>query len=355
MLISDIRIEGFRSYKDSSFSFKDGANIIWGENARGKTNLLEAVMLLSGAQSWRSRRRVDIINFYEQQASITGRAEARSRVFEIKIGLPLKGRASYTVNGVSQKRQFDLSDYFRCVLFCPEDLFLVKGGPEKRRRFMDQALCQLRPRYAAILGEYGKLMELKQYVLKEGGTAAVLPEINERMIYYSAELIHYRAAFLSELSREAGELHRSISRGMERLELKYKTVSSVTDPEADTATLRRQLSEHMESHAEAEEQSRSLLSGAHKDDIDILINGSAARAFASQGQARTAALSLKFGERELFRIDSGEYPVLLLDDVLSELDAGRRAFVASAAVGGQTLITCCNPPEVFEDANVIEV
>lgn len=355
MIITGISVEGYRSYDRAEFSFQDGSNIICGENARGKTNLLEAVMLLSGAYSWRSRKRGDLINLNRDRASIKGTVEARNRIFDIAINMPLKGKTSYSVNGVSQKRQYELSDYFRCVLFCPEDLSIVKGGPEKRRRFMDTAISQLRPRYAAILGEYQKLMEIKQFILKEGGSIELLPEVNERMVYYSAELIGYRAKFLKELSRESEIIHRDISDGRERLELEYKTVSTVKDPTCPAEILREQLREHMTSHAEAERQSRSLLSGAHKDDIEILINGFSARGFASQGQTRTAALSLKFGERELFRLDSGEYPVLLLDDVLSELDMTRSRFVASAAVGGQTIITCCDPPELFEGANVIKI
>lgn len=355
MIITGITVEGFRSYDRADFHFTDGSNIICGENARGKTNLLEAVMLLSGAYSWRSRKRGDLINLNRDRAAIKGVVEARNRVFDMVINMPFKGKTSYTVNGVTQKRQYDLSEYFRCVLFCPEDLSIVKGGPEKRRRFMDTAISQMRPRYAALLAEYQKLMEIKQFILKDGSSTELLPEVNERMIYYSAELIGYRAKFLKELSRESQIIHRDISGGKEKLELEYKTVSTVDDPTCPAEVIREKLREHMNSHAEAERQSRSLLSGAHKDDIEIMINGFSARGFASQGQTRTAALSLKFGERELFRLDSGEYPVLLLDDVLSELDMARSRFVASAAVGGQTIITCCHPPELFEGANVINI
>ncbi|MBQ2651902.1 MAG: DNA replication and repair protein RecF [Clostridia bacterium] len=354
MIIENITLEGFRSYDKAAFGFKDGVNIVWGENARGKTNMLEGVMLLSGSGSWRTRKRGDLINFYKDRASVTGSVLARDRSFEIGIRMPLKGKTVYTVNGVSQKRQYDLSEYLQCVLFCPDDLYLVKGGPEKRRRFMDTALGQLRPRYAAILAEYNKLCDMKQILLKDGAMT-IMPEINARMIHYGAEIIHYRGAFLSELSREAEIIHRNISKGYERLELRYKTVSTVEDPSLPVERLRERLQDHMDSHWAAEEQTRSLLSGPHKDDIEILINGQPARSFASQGQARTAALSLKFGERELFRLDSGEYPVLLLDDVLSELDEGRAAFVASAAVGGQTIITCCTPPDLFEGANIIAI
>ena len=355
MTIDGLTLDGFRSYDRSSFSFKEGVNIVWGENARGKTNMLEGIMLLSGSTSWRSRKRGDLINFYRARASIEGRISARSRTFDVKISMPLNGKTSYSVNGVSIKKQHDLSEYLKCVLFCPDDLYLVKGEPEKRRRFMDTALCQLRPRYAACLSEYNQLLKLKQLMLKEGEDKRMLPVVNERLIYYGAELIHYRNAFLTELTREAEIIHRGISRGAERLELRYKTVSTIEDPSMSTDMLRDRLSKHMDSHMEAELKTGSMLSGAHKDDIEILINGQSARSFASQGQTRTAALALKFGERELFRIDSGEWPILLLDDVLSELDESRSTFVASSAVGGQTIITCCTPPTIFNEANIISI
>lgn len=201
MIIDRVALRGFRSYTDSAFSFKDGVNIIWGENARGKTNLLEGIMLLSGAASWRTRKRGDLIHFQREAAAVEGSVEARGRSFDIAIRMPLRGKTAYTVNGVAQKRQYDLSEYLRCVLFCPDDLYLVKGGPDKRRRFMDTALGQLRPRYAAILAEYQKLCEMKQFILKDGGSMTVLPEINDRMVYYGAEIVHYRGAFLFELSR----------------------------------------------------------------------------------------------------------------------------------------------------------
>ena len=355
MRIDSIGLEGFRSYDRRDFEFSPGVNIVWGENARGKTNLLEGILLLSGAGSWRTRRRTELINIHSDTAVIRGRVSARERDFDMRVAMPLRGKTRYTVNGVEQRHRYDFGDYFRCVLFCPDDLSLVKGGPERRRRFLDMALSQLRPRYAAVLNEYTKLCEMKQYLLKEGGAALYLPEVNSRMTYYGAELIGYRARFLKELTNEAEDIHRNITRGMERLELRYKTVSTVDEPTGDRELVRERLREHLLSHGEAELKTKSLLSGPHKDDIEIMINGSPARAFASQGQARTAALAMKFGERELFRLDTGEYPVLLLDDVLSELDQSRAAFVASAAVGGQTVLTCCTPPDMFSDAKVIEV
>ena len=355
MRIDRLTLKGFRSYEDQTFDFRDGANIVWGDNARGKTNLLEGILLLSGSSSWRTRKRGELINFYKDAARIDGVLRSRERSFDVSVRMPLRGKTSYLVNGVTQKHKYELSDYFRCVLFCPDDLSLVKGGPEKRRRFVDMALSQLRPRYAAILTEYNKLMDIKTYLFKEGGVAAYLPEVNRQMVHYGAELIRYRALFLQELSREAEIIHRDISRGLERLALSYKTVSNIDEPTADVETLRERLETHMREHTDAEITTKTLLSGPHKDDIVIKINGVEARSFASQGQARTAALSMKFGERELFRLDSGEYPVLLLDDVLSELDQSRSTYVASAAVGGQTIITCCEPPDLFKDANVIRI
>ena len=355
MNISSLSLRGFRSYKSGSFEFSPGVNIVCGPNARGKTNLLEGIYMLSGAYSWRSRKRAELVNFESRTALISGRVNARGREFELSVSMPLQGKSSFKSNGVSLKRQYELSEYLKCVIFCPEDLFLVKGGPEKRRRFIDSALGQLRPRYAAILSEYSRLCDMKQILLKEGGYSGVMPEINRGLIYYGAELIYYRARYIKELSTESEIIHRNISGGLERLELKYKTLSNIEDPLVPNERLRELYLEHMAEHSDAERDSGSVLSGPHKDDLEIYINGYSAKSFASQGQARTAALSLKFGERELMRLDTGEYPVLLLDDVLSELDDDRADFVASSSLGGQTVITCCVKPRAFRGALMTEL
>ena len=223
----------------------------------------------------------------------------------------------------------------------------LSGGPgaAERRKFLDECICQLRPRYAAALAEYHRLYDHKTRILRDSDERPdlldLLPDFNERMVRFGAVLIHYRQQFAQALNRDAARHHRECSGGREQLEITYRTVSSVTDPAADVEVLTEQLRSHMESHQAAERASRMCLSGPHKDDLVITIDGREAKSYSSQGQTRTAALALKLAEREIYQNATGEYPVLLLDDVLSELDPRRQEFVLNRIAGGQVFITCC--------------
>ena len=245
-----------------------------------------------------------------------------------------------TVNGISVRRGAQSSGVLFTVYFCPEDLFLIRDGAAARRKLMDTALCQLRPGYAQALAEYQKLYDSKSRILKDYHDAPSLleplPEFNYRMAQVGAVVIAYRAKFLRELSKQARLYHAEFSGGREALSLVYQTVSTVTDPFADKKTIFQQLLDHQQAHYRAELDSGQCLSGPHKDDFEAVING----------LTRTAAISLKLAERELFRADTGEEPVLLLDDVLSELDARRQDFVLNQIRSGQVLITCCEPERI---------
>jgi DNA replication and repair protein RecF len=239
----------------------------------------------------------------------------------------------------------DLSGKVIAVLFSTDDLSLVRGGASERRRFMDAALCQIRPKYALCLSGFNRLYEHKTRILKDHwekpALLAALDEFNVNLAKASAQLITYRAAFVQKLAPVAESVHADFSGGQERLSLVYETVKTITDPTAKPAILFKQLIEHQTRLRQAEIDAGMCLSGAHKDDILISINGAPARAFASQGQTRTAALSIKLAEREILFEDRGEYPLLLLDDVLSELDEGRQNFVLNRIRDGQVFITCC--------------
>ena len=231
------------------------------------------------------------------------------------------------------------------MLFCPEDLYLIREGAVARRGFLDDCICQLRPRYALALAEYKRLHEHKTRILRDSeekpSLLDALDEFSMSMAKAGALLIHYRAHFIKRLCQAAPAIHGDFSGGRERLTLHYETVSTVTDPEAGPQVIFQQLLQHQEEHRAAEIASRQCLSGPHKDDLLVEIDGQAAKSSASQGQTRTAALSLKLAAREIFQQDTGEYPVLLLDDVLSELDPRRQEFVLNRIRGGQVFITCC--------------
>lgn len=345
MMVHSLELDGFRNYGSLKAEFAPGVNVIYGENAQGKTNLLEAVGYLSGARSHRARGDRELITFDRDEASIRAMIESRNRTFQVEAQLFRGKRRKLTSNGVKLRTAGELSQILHTVLFCPEDLMLIRSGSAERRRFMDHSICQLRPRYEAALAEYNRLYDHKTRILRDWESKPSLLELlddfNDRMARCGAIVIHYRAHFVRKLARCAKAIHDDFSGGREHLELSYQTVKTIYDPLIPTKDIYPLLLEHQQSHRRAELDARSCLSGPHKDDLIVSIDGRSAKQFASQGQTRTAALSLKLAERELHQEDLGEWPVLLLDDVLSELDRRRQEFVLRRISGGQVFITCC--------------
>lgn len=345
MIVKGIELDFFRNYLHLDAKFSPELNVICGENAQGKTNLLEAVAYLSTASSHRARYDKELIQFGVDSAFIKGEILSRDRDFTLEARLSRNARKQLFSNGVRLKTAGELAGVLNTVLFCPEDLYLIREGAVERRRFLDSCICQLRPRYAAALAEYRKLYDQKTRILRDWeekpSLLETLDDFNLRMAQTGAVLIHYRAHFIRKLREYAPPIHREFSGGREILALRYETVKTVVDPEASPKEIFPQLLDHQESHRQAELDARQCLSGPHKDDLTVELDGMSAKQFASQGQTRTAALSLKLGSREIFYHDTGEWPVLLLDDVLSELDARRQAFVLGHINGGQVFITCC--------------
>lgn len=351
MTVKGVTLDFFRNYLHVDAKFCPGVNVIYGENAQGKTNLLEAVSYLSTASSHRARYDRELIQFGVDHAFLKGEVASRERDFTLEISLHRGARRQILSNGVRLKTAGELSGILNTVLFCPEDLYLIRAGSEARRRFLDDCICQLRPRYAAALAEYKKLKEHKLRILRDcgeyPGLLDTLDDFSLRMAQCGAILIHYRAHFIRRLRETAPAIHAECSGGAERMELRYETVSTVSDPEASPRELLPQLLEHQERHRQAEIDARSCLSGPHKDDLAVMIDGNPAKSFASQGQTRTAALALKLAAREIFCEDTGQWPVLLLDDVLSELDSRRQEFVLNRITSGQVFITCCEEDQRF--------
>ena len=345
MRIDRLELQSFRNYGNQSADFDPRCNVIFGENAQGKTNLLEALVYLSCGRSPRARTDREMIGFDAPSARMAAVVQARDREFRVQVDLFRDRRRKMSVNQVPAKNSAALSQVYQTVFFRPEDLFLIREGAAARRRFMDTALCQLRPRYAAALAEYGRAYEHKTRILRDAeerpDLLAALPEFNEQLVRCGAVLVHYRHQFALRLNEYAALHHRECSGGREELAIRCETVSAVTDPGAEMALVTEQLRAHMAAHQAAERASRLCLSGPHKDDLAVAIDGRDAKQYASQGQTRTAALAMKLAEREIYRNVTGEYPVLLLDDVLSELDPRRQEFVLTRIAGGQVFITCC--------------
>jgi len=345
MNLNELAISGFRNYDQDEITFDSGTNIIIGENGQGKTNLLEAVYYLTGGRSFRTRYDKELIRHDISFATIKAGFSAEEREQTIEIQLRRGRKKEIFINNVRQKRATDLSGKVMAVLFSPDDLELVKGGAANRRRFMDLSLSQLRPKYALWLAEFSRLYDHKTRILKDHrdnpALLDTLDDFNAQLAKASTQIISYRAAYIAKLAPYADKVHREFSGGRERLQLTYQTVSTVENPLVNPSALLDQLLTHQARLRQTEIDSGQCLSGAHKDDIVVSINGEAARAFASQGQTRTAALSMKLAERDILYDDRGEYPLLLLDDVLSELDAARQDFVLNRILCGQVFITCC--------------
>ena len=361
MIVHSIALDFFRNYVHLDARFSPEVNVIYGENAQGKTNLLEAVAYLSTASSHRARYDRELIRLEAPAAVVKATVEARQRTFKLEARLRRGQRRQLFSNGVKLKTAGELSGVLQTVLFCPEDLSLIRAGAAERRRFLDECICQLRPRYAAALSQYKRLYEHKTRILRDWeekpALLDTLDEFNLRMAQTGALLIHYRAHFVKRLREVTPPIHLDFSGGREELGLAYETVSTVTDPEDSPRSILPQLLAHQESHRKAELESRQCLSGPHKDDLTVELNGMSAKTFASQGQTRTAALSLKLASREIFYQETGEWPVLLLDDVLSELDARRQEFVLRRINGGQVFITCCEDArlEGLEEGKVFHI
>ena len=349
MILHTLSLEGFRNYERQRVEFAPEVNVITGDNAQGKTNLLEAICCLTDGKPFRARSDREAIGFGRDAAWLDAAFTAQGREQTISITYARDRRRQIQANGVRLRSAADLAGKLRAVLFCPEDLEMIRSGAAVRRRLLDDCLCQMRPRYAQLLSAYNRTLDQKSRILKEWrelpSLLEPLEEYNDRLTGLSAELIHYRARLVQALQNRANPIHGEFSGGKEELGLTYKTVSTVEDPLAPVSDLAAAVAEHQRTHRQAELDSSQCLTGAHKDDILIRIGELDAKTYASQGQTRTAALSVKLAQRELLRDDGGEMPLLLLDDVLSELDGARRSFVLNRIGGGQVFITCCNEEE----------
>lgn len=360
MNLTEIRLRDFRNYGQVDLKFDPGVNLIVGDNAQGKTNLLEAISYLGSGKSFRAQKTSEMVRFGADFADIEGNVFTQERNQTLRWVL-FQGSRPRQIwrNGVKKKTAGEIAGLLPTVLFCPEDLMVLKTGAAQRRRLGDHALCQLRPNYDAALTEYNRILDQKSRILKDHfenpAVLEILPEYNTRLCQVGALLISYRARFYDSLGKAAAKFHGQFSGGIEEFDLTYKTVSTVTDPFAPVPQLTENLLDHLDRHYRAELETAQCLTGPHKDDFDVALSGINLKSYGSQGQTRTAAISLKLAQRELMGREWGEEPVLLLDDVLSELDPGRQDFVLNQIVSGQVFITCCESGRFTKLGKTIEI
>ena len=357
MILKDLSLRNFRNYEEVQLAFDPGVNLIVGDNAQGKTNLLEAISYLGSGRSFRAQKTAEMVRFGADFGEVSGNVFSQERDQNLRFVLFSGSRPRQIWrNGAKKKTAGEIAGVLPTVLFCPEDLMVLKTGASQRRRMGDQVLCQLRPNYDAALTEYNRILDQKSRILKDHfdnpALLEILPEYNTRLCQVGALLISYRARFYDSLGKSAEKFHSQFSGGAENFTLDYKTVSSVKDPFASVSQLTQDLLDHLERHYRATAQ---CLTGPHKDDFTVCLSGIDLKAYGSQGQTRTAAISLKLAQRELMGREWGEEPVLLLDDVLSELDPGRQDFVLNQIVSGQVFITCCEPGRFTRLGRTIEI
>lgn len=345
MYVKTLKLQNFRNYKNQTVEFSKNTNIICGNNANGKTNILEAVYLFGYGKSHRCKSDSEMIRFGEEKAKVSIGFENNNRDFTAEIAITANGKKTITVNNVPIKKLSRLMSYFHAVLFSPEDLVLVKGSPSARRRYMDAALCRLYPSYFAALSEYRQIATEKNNLLrqlkKKGKTQDdYLSVWNERLSVSCEKIMSYRKTFCEEIAVFASKIQNEISG--EELKAAYEPSLKVS-----TAA---EILDFLESGQKREIDNGAMCWGIQRDDISLYIGELDARQYASQGQQRTTALSLRIAEADYIFEKTGEYPVLLLDDIFSELDVNRRMYLWQRIVDKQVIITCTDT-DFFENTN----
>lgn len=333
MIIKSIELKNFRNYEELNLNLDGGTNILYGDNAQGKTNILESIYVSGTTKSHKGSRDKEMIRFGENEAHIRTMVEKNQMSYQIDMHLKKNRSKGIAINGVPIRKASELFGVLNMVFFSPEDLNIIKNGPSERRRFLDSEICQLDKIYLSDLTKYNKVLNQRNKLLKD---MVFHPDLENTLSVWDMQLISYgrriisrRRRFVEELNEIVRGIHESISGGREQLTLTY-------EPDIEEAFFEDELNR-------AKERDRKYCStsvGPHRDDISFFIGDIDIRKFGSQGQQRTSALSLKLSEIELVKRCIHDTPVLLLDDVLSELDSNRQNYLLNSIHDIQTVITC---------------
>ncbi len=342
MIIKSLELQDFRNYESLKLEFDGGTNIFYGDNAQGKTNILEAIFMLATTKSHKGAKDQDMIRFEKEEAHIRSFLFKEEITRQIDLHLRKGKSKGIAIDSQRVKKAADLLGLLHVVFFSPEDLSIIKNSPAERRRFIDMELCQLDSFYLYNLSHYNQILNQRNKLLKE---MAKTPELSETLSIWDSQLASYgskvierREAFIKQLSEIIKEKHRTLSGEREDLELIYEKNVDVDN-----------LEEKIRENRQKDIYLKQTTTGPHRDDMTFLVNGIDIRKFGSQGQQRTAALSLKLSEIEIVKKSIHDTPVLLLDDVLSELDSNRQNYLLSEIKDIQTLITCTGLDEFVKN------
>ena len=346
MRITSIQLTDFRNYARAELRPCEGVTVLYGNNAQGKTALLEAVVLSCTGRSHRTPRDRELIRWEQEAGRVFVRAERRDGGHEVEMLLSRQGRKTVKVNGRALQRTGELMGHVSGVLFAPEDLRMVKDGPAERRRFIDMELSQIRPAYYYALQRYAHALMQRNSLLRDiplnPSLRATLEDWDAQLARHGAEIMAMRAGFIQRISEAAHENHLEISGGLEDLRVRYvPSLEADGDPE-------RALMSALSMARDSDIRRGMTTVGPHRDDLTLTLAGMDVRAYGSQGQQRTAALSLKLAELDIMRRELEEPPVLMLDDVMSELDPKRRRHLLGRLNGIQTIVTCTDLSDLAE-------
>lgn len=353
MRVKSLELKNFRNYEQQSVSLDSERIIIYGKNAQGKSNLLEGICMFSMGRSERTYRDSELIKFGQEKASLSLEFTANGRENQAEIEIWNGKRKAITYNDIPIKKSSELIGKFRAVYFDPDYLELVKGGPKVRRNNLDVFISQLRPNYFSCLSAMKKIIESKNAMLKSQAPNITMLEImNEKLLENAAQIIVYRTEYLKKLQNVSREIQTEASGGSEELKISYSScVGDSKDLTLDE--IKRKLEERLKEGFKREIENREASIGPHREDISYMVNGKDVRIFGSQGQKKTTALVQKLSEAELMKQETGEYPVLLLDDIMSEMDSGRQDYILKQLNHMQILITCTDSSRFREMKNTL--
>lgn len=333
MIIKSLELENFRNYDSLILNFDEGTNILYGDNAQGKTNVLEAIYVSATTKSHKGSKDKEIINFDKEEAHIRTFLSKGDMDYRVDMHLRKSKSKGIAINGQKLKKAAELLGLLNVVFFSPEDLSIIKDGPSGRRSFVDMELCQLDKYYLYNLNQYNKIINQRNKLLKDFYFNPDLKDTitvwDSQLVSYGKQMIEARIKFVDQLNVIIEQIHKNLSGGKENLKITY-------EPDVICEDFDRKLSMNMERDIKLKFTSV----GPHRDDFGFMVNDIDIRKFGSQGQQRTAALSLKLAEIELVKQITKDNPILLLDDVLSELDSNRQNYLLNSIGDIQTIITC---------------